>query len=217
MVQKGNPLVYAPVYNKDRQRVEYVYLVGASTVITTKEDDVALFIARASACDTKPHAILEALYQDTTLCLYDVCGCCPHPECTWSHNRNLHDIIGKLIRAKKEVKVKEKEWQPQVYKVAKEWRQRWQDLGFHLLSKRFDNIQKVYWHAHNAKSGEYLKLAKKVVRQYILGHVAYDDKTLHFALDQLIDVSVTYNSAQSTKATAFAKGVSDYQDLLGEV
>ncbi len=92
--------------------MEYLYLVGTNTVITTKEDDVALMIAMASQCDTKPMALLEALYQDTTLCLYDVCGCCPHPECQWNHNRVLHDAVGKLIRGKEDSKNKDKEWTP---------------------------------------------------------------------------------------------------------
>ncbi len=103
-----------------------------------------------------------------------------------------------------------------MYKVAKQWRQKWQDLGYHLLSRRLDNIQKVYWNAHSAKNGESLTLAKKVVRQFILGHVAFDDATLLYALSQLIDTNAAYTQVQRDKLAVFQERVADYVTLLGE-
>ncbi len=59
---------------------------------------MSLYIAMATHCQVNAEDMLTTLWQETNLCMYDLCGGCIHYECPSHHDRALWNVIGKIIK-----------------------------------------------------------------------------------------------------------------------
>lgn len=84
-----------------KPKKQYLFNVGRDqTLVMPYFEDVALFLAMAAAKNVDAERILEALWADTTLCMYDICGTCPDGTqgCKWTHKRELNGCIEKYVK-----------------------------------------------------------------------------------------------------------------------
>ena len=77
--------------SKSRERVFEIY--------SSKMVPAYLFLAKAILCKLEPDTVVKEISNHTNLCMAHFAGCCPHVECTYSHEEKAGGLLLKYIQA----------------------------------------------------------------------------------------------------------------------